>query len=941
MRLIRTIFIYPVKKQFYPSITITTILVLLISISSNVLGQSAPNFSVNILSDSLTSSSSSPVLYNTVSVTNHTAKEISIELTVALPEGWRQIGGKGLNANKIAPNETRKMALNLVKSPIATADWKTVVVKAKLGADSAIANYKIRTEAVHSYIAYSVIDNVELEERPDKNVYFELYVKNTGNVTEDFNLQWVNKKLKIDENTKLTLAPRQDTIYKYPVRLTGSEWRELYKEVVGISLKPQNGRSYSGTYQISRKKTEVKENKSGYTTVPLSVGGGTYFVGNNFSYFGFVNGHLKFGPQHNLTFSYTSKPYGQTLNGFQQDIIIVDYNINRWNIGLGQISIPQYFNVAGNGMSVAYKADNAEYGLRGMLHHPKMPFPGNDNFSGYAKYKIGKLSVSTTAMANINHVTAENSYLVDNEISILTSKSLKLSADVGVGMNELTSPSAKGKTDIKPGIKSGYNLTVNKRYWSLASSVRYASTDFPGLLQGTLYQMHSISRKFGRFSTGVFLSSSIMDREFYIDTNYNTASINNRFTRVGLRNKWTAKMSSTKLDIGVQKSIGPNIFYGVGQSLFADAANYYRFGPFSSLNTSANVSYNGSYGEKKQKVYTVNASSSFNNKFGGANISYYQMPVMNYTDKSIEENISVINGGPYVRYNLFSRAITGTFSYNFVKSSDDQFVRQNVGASIGYYSAKNGLSIQGNVVSPLFTDPTMNNTIGNSRSGRMTIRKDLNVPVITSKRKYYDLKLVLYEDKNNNNQIDLNEKKLDNAHVNIGDEYLVSNSQGEIRYRNIENKDYNLNMLNVKTEDDLIPVEGPMQAVTVENNTVVEIPFKKGKLITGHISVFVDSFSNTTFTPDYVKVTATDTSGRTYTTLTDATGDFYFVVPAGIFSLSLNPSSFAGTAFVPLRTAYDIDLMNNNESIVTFQIEQKKRKVRFLQADASDAKKDD
>ena len=119
----------------------------------------------------------------------------------------------------------------------------------------------------------------------------------------------------------------------------------------------------------------------------------------------------------------------------------------------------------------------------------------------------------------------------------------------------------------------------------------------------------------------------------------------------------------------------------------------------------------------------------------------------------------------------------------------------------------------------------------------------------------------------------------------------------------------------------------------VNGNTQMLIPFKKSRTITGHLAVEIDTISHTAVTIQNYRVTATDSSGEKFSDLTDAHGDFTLSLPAGKYTVALNPAAFADEAVKPTQISYNVDLVNNEEGIVTFKLVQKKRGVVFIKAD--------
>lgn len=77
-----------------------------------------------------------------------------------------------------------------------------------------------------------------------------------------------------------------------------------------------------------------------------------------------------------------------------------------------------------------------------------------------------------------------------------------------------------------------------------------------------------------------------------------------------------------------------------------------------------------------------------------------------------------------------------------------------------------------------------------------------------------------------------------------------------------------------------------------------------------------------------IRLIAVSTSGEVYNTLTNAAGEFFFNLPAGNFTVTLNESVFDDN-FRPLETTKLADLINNDHLQLQFEIRQKKRRLNL------------
>ena len=162
---------------------------------------------------------------------------------------------------------------------------------------------------------------------------------------------------------------------------------------------------------------------------------------------------------------------------------------------------------------------------------------------------------------------------------------------------------------------------------------------------------------------------------------------------------------------------------------------------------------------------------------------------------------------------------------------------------------------------------------------------------------------------------------------------MLTDEKGVISYQNVDKGNYVLDFHSIRGLKGLIPSNGFTQSVMINGNTQMLIPFKKSRTITGHLAVEIDTISHTEVTIQNYRVTATDSSGEKFSDLTDAHGDFTLSLPAGKYAVALNPAAFADEAVKPTQISYNVDLVNNEEGIVTFKLVQKKRGVVFIKAD--------
>jgi hypothetical protein len=310
---------------------------------------------------------------------------------------------------------------------------------------------------------------------------------------------------------------------------------------------------------------------------------------------------------------------------------------------------------------------------------------------------------------------------------------------------------------------------------------------------------------------------------------------------------------------------------------------------------------------------------------------YTRTPITGYEDgkQTILSYTETVNGGPNVNFYLFRSRVHGTVRYNLSKSLKDNFFTSGVGGSLGYAGQKSGFAINASCFVPFRSqtdDPGL--PIANRRTAQLSISKQLYVPVIFNK-KYHTLKLVLFNDINNNQSMDENEQPVGNVKLLINSMPFISNGEGEIKYKNIEKGEYHIQVQS--NNENLVPVNGVNQIFTIEQNATITVPFKKGKEITGTVRIISDSFSTSKLRPDQIKITAIDSTGIRFSTLTDKAGNYKLAVPAGVYNVLISQSLLENSDYKAQQTSFKINLVTKEKENVVFVLKQKARKVRYLE----------
>jgi len=873
--------------------------------------------------DSLVSNKQNKIIYNNIFINNISQDTIVINGYVSLPNGWKSLGNCRISI-QIPPAAVRNISVNIMKQMNVPASWQKVnfVLWQQNTTDSQRYFYNINVEAQPGFRSEQTIQEITLVDKPDV-MHLGVHLKNTGNVSDLYTLQWKNYDLNIDVNEKVNLPAGKDTVYYFPLKISSTQWNKLYKETIHLTVRSSYSNSAYIDYKINRPQSTIKQNQSAYNNIPLSFEAGAMIYGNHIAYTYGGRGLFQFG-EHSLSLYYRSKQFGATQGLIQKNIFIANYDYRNWHVQAGQTSLSDNFIAIGNGGRISYKVgDKTEYSLAAVVHDPAMSIFQSDGIQAKAKYGVDKLVVTNTAEVNSDKINKIDAVVVNNNVQIIKKEDLRVSASIGGGVED-----NKALNHTSGDISMGYDFAYNFKKWAFYSNVDFHGKDFPGYKKGLNMQNHGVTYSFGKPYLGAIYSISQIRRNYFRDTLFNTDILNYNSKKYGLIAGYN--------DGRFNSSVGGGIYKQTGISSMFNSDHYY----YTDINIEQKIDKLGTskVSFTSQNAYSNSISSlvtsdmlSANLKFFGVSGAYVRTPIVNNEGNGRVSRVynETFNGGPYVTFHFFRKTLFGNVRYMFYKTLKDNYTRTGIEANLTYNSIKTGTFVQLTGYMPLRDDNVLQGLpINQTRYGLLTVSQSVKLPVITH-RKFYDLKVVVYYDANSNNIKDKDEKTLGAMNMGINDEIMMTDENGIVDYENVKEGSYKLDLVNSKSED-LVPVDGPIQSITIKNNTVYQVPFKKGRAINGSIKIVSDNFSTYKYGANMIEINAEDSTGHKYKTFTDENGNFNLFVPEGVYTVSLNEDAFADSDFKAARVSYTIDLFSHDNSYVVFEIKQKKRKIRFL-----------
>jgi hypothetical protein len=889
--------------------------------------------------DTLYADNNTFLLYNNLILKNSNRDSIFLNVSISPPEGFKMISGK-MNRVSIAGNSELTLPITISKKNNASALWqklKIVVNDDKSSRwDSVYIN--IYTAPV-SRFSVTPVSVGFLSDRA-RSFGTRFILKNYGNVKGEYHVSLIDEKISLDYKSAVVLEAGKDTVINIVRTIPKNLWSAfkneniLFKVADSLFVKnttssverfiksntnnSNNNNPYISTLELFRQDSSFEMHNSKFSTFKLDIESGALGSSNSLSYYAGVRMEMPTGNNSKLLASYKSRQFG-IYNIIDRGVYDLRFQTKKWLLHFGKIANAKYFLTYGNGVSIEYKWGlNKQVSLFGVRHTPGF-YTTNDNAGVNLRYQISKILVSHDFVLNQDSASKLHSYVFNNDIQ-LSLKKLDVSINGGYGSESNTLVSRKYH-NLSGGFV-GYRINLKLKSWSFASQTKFYGNYFPGLNASSRSQNHSISYRLKKVSAEAYYYYSVRSNNYFRDSIYNTDALSFNIRKYGTRFSISPKNNFV--------TFGGGILIQEGQKSYSFAPKYdffeLQFNHRSNKNFNFNISSTNGYSQFNHKYITSN-NLAVNFHYFGINGGFSSVPLFDSSqqNRNAPSYNNTLYGGPYVSLTVFKLLNIGA-QYNVSKTLYDNRVNSIFGLNISYKNPRNGTDFLVNASAPLKQAEAANLNPFKYGYVNISLRKTMNLPLIF-KRKYHTISATIYEDKNGNNRYDKTERKLPGLPFSINDVHFITNEDGLAEYKNVEPGEYTIDFTNSEVKG-LMPKDGKVQKISVgKKDFQLGLIFKESRTISGQISILQDSSEK--FKVNLIKVIAVDSTGTTYLTTADHEGKYFLNLPAGIYTVSLNPEVF-NSYFIPVQMSFTTDLYNNQSDIINFTIKQKRREVKML-----------
>ncbi|HAN77029.1 MAG TPA: hypothetical protein DCQ31_04255 [Bacteroidales bacterium] len=915
---------------------------------------------------------SAKTIFNILKVFNPQSKPLVVTIKLNLPENWSIIGNLEqeytLDANSTLSVPVRIAVSKQASGAIGYAVIATVSIKESKLQYNAYTYINIPKK---TKLDFQLISRIGYFDSKTESTEFAYRLTNKGNINELISIE-VNTspfiEIKGEDNNVFTdlinLGPYKDTLILYqmfPTRILGVDRPEVFQASINVVTPDTLIRSSMQFKELSNSYTNLISESEYPLVIEATVNNLFSDVQPTYSMLAF--GKLAFKKDYNLNYYLSNSNFEDKVNIKRNTKAYLQFTKNKHQLSIGDVTADMEHPLYGKGFYG--KTTFKKFTFTGIFteHNYRNAF-GYGAKLDYDITRKTKLETSFSEYKDFDFSTDSKLFFGGFSTNFL--KNQQFSLRTSFSFTDFI------KTNqIKPGYGGllNYNAKFNKLRISLFSE--YGSAYYSGItkaraeirsfssyqitnelvltgsysmiknepittnnIQQTTYNFNDNSTISAMYmlTNNLHLSiSSILEnsstRSFYISNGDNLFETRKYSGNVALRYRFPQSeiyiRPSIKAGIGdiiripnsiLESAIVPNIanFYFIRAGLSIQAGHFGFAGTF----------YSG--------PNTI--SHEFNHLFSVASPRSYQLM-------------------PYFERNLYKNSIVLSSRVTYYRDAVNNLSRLNAGTQITWYLPYDfTMEVINNILyQTSFDKISQSNYSFSTVLFELKLKKAFgpNQPRI----KYHNLKIDYYRDLNGNKKQDSNEpgvsnvlasvvrnEEIESANTVYGEfqsKELLSNTDGKIRYINIPQGDYLVKFKQVSSKKDSFhPIVEELK-LDIVKDTLIKIPFIESNKLFGQLVLNKDPLTNYRFLDiSNIRITANDSYGNSYYTLTDANGKFELIVP-NIDKYTVSVNHTLPSSFVLEQNDFIVQLNGFKQFELSFIFTEEKRKIRF--SDNSDS----
>jgi outer membrane protein OmpA-like peptidoglycan-associated protein len=918
--------------------------------------------------------------FNGVVIKNPSSRKVEFMSKFSYPADWTFIGEKEqriiLNPGDSIIVPFRAAASVQTKGEIG---YSIVASINDLNGNVIKNEYSFVTIPKQKSIIFRPTAKVQYVNRQTNMAEIGLYLANNGNIDEEFyllfsmgNIFEALGSVNGEYATDIILKPYTDTIFTLPLKYLPKN-NITKKDFNPVSVKVTNKDTVINNLiwlkVLEPTYTNYKPDRYNFLEVELVAN--NVFNKNNAYYTGYINGNVLF--KNNSDLNYNLKSYGTSFaeDPWKYGRYQITYSTKHLQLQAGDITQEMEQSTYGRGGKVYFtnKQNEATILTTRSVFVNRLTSAAQYVYKFNQKYKA-EIGGAFTDDQNI----FSNEYSAFAGFSAGTEKLGWLRYRLGVSTIELKN-GEQTNSYLGLGMQAYYNYKYRNTIASIR--VRYGQPEYSGYTKGKTEITGEVitflkENDFIKFYTDINQS---------IPVSYTNGQLLSPIYLLSSEGRITYNKNISKnllLEGGpmyVHKS--SNGFYAYESSIDFGTMGYYGYGRLlyrkgkATFNTILQGGYNlvsdypqtyvdslkanGAIGKLAldDEWLSLKITSYFKYSFFNLGLIYYNGPY------AIPQEFRYFNSGyyykalnifPYFSYFILPDVLQWIGSINYTYDISAKENRMMLSSEfLGYFGKGWRAGVLGTYNFQSSKDQITSQTSSYGAAYfELKVKKDFGVS--QPRYKYCNLDVYFFKDLNGNGirekdepgiknvlfSIKVNEEELQNLEYNTASHFfgteLLSDLDGNVRYENVPNGFYIIEYYPLAEMQGSYSAKESYQKIYIGKNEKLYIPFYENNKLFGKVVLNRSKLSNLgSIDVSNIKITAEDTHGKKYSSLTDAQGNFSIYVPSvDRYKVHVNNIFFEN--FELEQNDYEVQLNGYKQFEVNFIFNEKKRKINFAQS---------
>ncbi len=908
--------------------------------------------------------------FNILKITNPSNQTVTFQTNFSYPASWTFMGEKNQQIT-LSPKDSILLPFRAAASIDAKGEIGYAIVASltDLKGNTFKNEYSFVNIPKKSNVKFTPMSRLVYFDQVTKIADVKLLFMNNGNTDEVFYLDLLfdNTITTLGEQdgqykVELALAPYRDTLISLPINLK-PDYDDVEKKFHRINVKTNTAdTSFSASVWIKElDKLFYNPIPENYKLLSLEVSAQNLFAQSKPSYSIAAHGNLLLKKHGDISYSINS--YGGEFydNPWQYGRYLLQYKYRKLNLTLGDVNADLSQDMYGRG------------GIAEINILSKNIVKTMFTSSMFTDKK--NMGIVYQRILPFGYIETGGSYVMDktkqvNSLGALLNGSINIKnigsfvPTLGITLADWYINEPKQQAGFAAGLQ--YNAKFNNTNINLSS--RYADRLFFGRNEGRFTLRGNITYYLPTKSNYLLL--------YYNHTKNNPAVYNNDELLYGTTNIYEESR------LTYNTPLTKTIFWGIGpMSEMRFGNNFYNYDPTVHLSTRNAMVYSSlrvrvpnsqnmfsmtlktgmnfitNYStdaieilNNEKNWFSLIANLNYRSRLWGFFASYYHGPStisqqLTYLTRGYNsKNIRIL---PYLDIYIIPQFLKLSIKPNFLYDIPAKTTRVNMGTDLVGTPGKswvitltNALSYSSNVDKISEEKFTYTNSYFELR-----IKKDFNLN--QPRYQYHDLNIYFFKDLNGNQikdadepgikdilfSISMDEDKLIGSDNSTAGFFmpmdLLSDLNGYVSYENLPNGFYIIKYDPIGKMQGSFSSETNTQNIYIGKDQTLYIPFFENNKIFGKIMLNRSKLSNLgSIDPSNIKVTAEDSYGKKYSSLTDVNGNFNIYVPnVDKYKVRVNNIFFEN--FELEQNDYEVQLNGYRQFEVNFIFNEKKRKINF------------